>query len=383
MVGMIAPWEAPIPTRAVSRFVRLPDFRTSSRQFFEALVSVIETFSIDLIIPINDRALLAVMPHDAEIRKYATLACAGPDQLATILDKDATSALAQKLGLTAPVSYAVSSWENIEESLARVRFPLIAKVRDKSNGVRAVGAADSDFYILKDAASARELINRVPDFDRHFHLQEFCPGNDVGVAVLMHRGKPITQFQYRAQKTYPIDGGVCVLGRCEHVDPVLAEASFKILRSLSWEGIAQLDFRHDRETGRYVLLEINGRFWGSTAAATTAGADFPYQVWQIAHDVTPVKSPSYVHGRRFRWLEGDIRRLVEAWRTRRRINRIPLWREILRFLTDTNPTTRSMFWSWSDPLPSFYTLWNLGRHWFLAKKQAPAVLETRKLTSVN
>jgi predicted ATP-grasp superfamily ATP-dependent carboligase len=56
-------------------------------------------------------------------------------------------------------------------------------------------------------------------------------------------------------------------------DERLLNAAMATMRALEWTGIASLDFVRDAD-GRYLLLEVNPRPWGSIAAASAAGVDF-------------------------------------------------------------------------------------------------------------
>ena len=37
-----------------------------------------------------------------------------------------------------------------------------------------------------------------------------------------------------------------------------------------------MEYKQDRRTGTPLLMEVNGRFWGSLQLAIDAGVDFPY-----------------------------------------------------------------------------------------------------------
>src|SRR5262249_11632060 len=41
------------------------------------------------------------------------------------------------------------------------------------------------------------------------------------------------------------------------------------------------EFRKDATSGRWILIEINGRFWGSLPLAIAAGADFPAWLYDL------------------------------------------------------------------------------------------------------
>ena len=54
------------------------------------------------------------------------------------------------------------------------------------------------------------------------------------------------------------------------------------MRALRYTGVAMVEFKVNAKTGEFVLIEINGRFWGSLPLAVAAGANFPlwlYQMW--------------------------------------------------------------------------------------------------------
>jgi protein-tyrosine-phosphatase len=113
-----------------------------------------------------------------------------------------------------------------------------------------------------------------------------------------------------------------------------------------------VEFRQNEADGRYALMEVNGRYWGSVGLALRCGVDFPYYDWQIAHGATPQVKATYKTGIRARWLADDIRRLVEVVLKRPADGSKPgRFREIMRFFRDYNTRTFSGIGSWSDPIP--------------------------------
>jgi predicted ATP-grasp superfamily ATP-dependent carboligase len=330
------------------------------------LLQVAEKHDVDTIIPINDRALILLAPHHEVLGARLRLACPTPDQIASVLNKATTATIAAGLDIPVPVSIKCDSWADLEFLGGALKFPLIAKSRDKAETFCSSQIANPPLHRFDDYRTMRDTLEAQGGCARGLLLQEYCPGDDVGMAVLMHAGEARAVFQYRSRRTFPVDGGVCVLACTEQVDMRLADCVVRLLRAMSWEGVAQLDFRHDPATGHFALLEINGRFWGSAAVAIAAGLDFPHYVWQLAHGETPVIPETYKIGLLVRWLEGDVRRLLELRRQNRR-RPVSLIREGLRLLAGFRPGVRDMFWSWSDPLPAFDTLADLARCWLVAR----------------
>jgi len=369
IVGLISDWETPLRSRAIREYIALPGMDRSSEEFLSVLVGVLDEHDVDTIIPLNDRALMLLAPHHEALSARLRLACPTPKQIASVLNKDTTATIAAELGIPVPVSIKCESWADLEGLGGTLKFPLIAKSRDKAEGFCSSQIADPRLHRFDDFVTMRATLESEGGCNHGMLLQEYCPGDDVGLAVLMHAGEALTLFQYRARRTFPVDGGVCVLACTEQVDTRLADCAVRLLRALSWEGVAQLDFRHDPVTGHFALLEINGRFWGSAAVAVAAGFDFPSYAWQLAHGQIPETPRTYKIGLLVRWLEGDIRRLLELRRFRRQNGSFPvsLAREGLRLLAGFRPGVRDMFWSWSDPLPAFDTIANLSRYWLVTR----------------
>ncbi|MDQ3855905.1 MAG: ATP-grasp domain-containing protein [Chloroflexota bacterium] len=56
-----------------------------------------------------------------------------------------------------------------------------------------------------------------------------------------------------------------------------------MLSSISYTGLVQVQFKHDHRDGRYKLLDINPRVWGTHALCQDAGVDLPYLLWRLLH----------------------------------------------------------------------------------------------------
>ena len=72
-----------------------------------------------------------------------------------------------------------------------------------------------------------------------------------------------------------------------------------------------VEFKVDRQSNIPMLMEINGRFWGSLQLAIDAGLNFPYLFYQVMTGI-PVAVPNnaYRIGTKSRWLLGDLDHLL-------------------------------------------------------------------------
>ncbi len=72
-----------------------------------------------------------------------------------------------------------------------------------------------------------------------------------------------------------------------------------------------VEFKEDQSSRVPLLMEVNGRFWGSLQLAIDAGIDFPWLLLQMAKGQhVNVPENSYRCGVKSRWLLGDLDHLL-------------------------------------------------------------------------
>lgn len=347
----------PIRSKALHSFTIVA---SDSESFRHDLFSLIEHLKIGVIIPCGDEVLHALTPLYDELKERVFLCCQEPAIYKQVLSKEITLGIAHKLGIPVPHTYEIADVEDLLSRGATIRFPLIAKPRSKeferNTGIR--------FQRFESFNELKAVFDVYPKFGQWFLIQEFLPGVGVGVEVLMHGGEPLVVFQHRRVRELPVGGGVSVAADSEPVDPVLSRYAFDLLRALRWEGVAMVEFRQDRQSGRLALMEVNGRFWGSMALSVHAGIEFPYYAVQLAQGMAPSSlDRPYQIGVRFRWLLGDINRMVEIalLLLRRRITLGAAMSEAVAFFRDFFPPGRDALWSWADPRPALDELGQAAR----------------------
>ena len=345
--------EKVVRSRAVRATHRLPNCTLAYAAFAEALQNLVTRERYNAILPVSDRALVAVGPIDSSLRRAATLMCPPPHIVDRVLDKTKTIALARACGVRVPKSYAVPDLDALDLMRSSMQFPLIAKGRSRHH---LVGFKVSYFGAFEDlrARSAAD-----PTFLPAVLLQEYVGGDGLLFAVLMERGASLSVFQHRRLKELPASGGVGVLLESEAPDPAITAQALAILRAIEWNGMCCVEFRHDRATGDVWLLEVNGRYWGSLTAAMACGLDYPLYAWQLTRGFKPAIPITYKSGVRVRWIAGDVNRLRGIWdgSGTKGMTTFSKWRETVRFVADFDPRTHAAPWSASDPLPALQELW--------------------------
>jgi protein-tyrosine-phosphatase/predicted ATP-grasp superfamily ATP-dependent carboligase len=339
-----------IRSRALKHCFQLFD---EPEELKDNLMSLVAQYRFDMVIPGSDVAMVLLGSCHQELSRVCTVCCPPASVAERVLNKAVTMALAERCGVLTPRSYAPLSVAGLPELESALTFPLVAKPRSK-----AVEARYAVRYI-HSLGELRQSMERDPEFARNFLLQEYCPGYGIGVEMLMWEGRVVTVFQHRRLKELPYTGGVSVVCESQAPDPALVQAASDLLRQLEWEGPAMVEFRYDPAAGKAVLMEVNGRYWGSLPLSVRAGIDFPLYHWQFLHAQTPQPPDHYRSGIRVRWTAGAISRCLGIWRAHAAgsLSHARLARELVGLIGD-GWSARDALWAFSDPLPALGELPN-------------------------
>lgn len=343
-----------VSSRAISEVVHLDGGTESAAQLLCMLAT---SEAAAWVIPTSDSALTVVSAAYQELSRICAVGCPPPDIVKRVLDKQVTLRVAAQCGVPVPVSVAIESPSGLEGAISQLSFPIIAKPGDKSR----TSLHKFKTRKFESASELRAAFAAQPRFGEGLLFQSYHGGQGVGIELLMAGGIPVASFQHRRLSENPPSGGVAVVAIAERVDAMLLDYSVRLLNALEWEGVAMVEFRHDRTTGAAVLMEVNGRFWGSLPLAVAAGMDFPYYAWQVSQGITPNVPTSYNYGLRVRWTAGALKNFGHALTDS--AERLPLGAAVRRLLADFRPGTRSAMWSWSDPMPALQEVSRVFGRW--------------------
>ena len=281
-------------------------------------------------------------------------------QLETVLDKAKLYKIAQQIGVPVPVTLEPTSLESVKDS--GLNFPVVLKWPDPNRIIKQLNSAGISllkFEYAYDMADLLSKLGRYVPIGSFPLVQEFCPGHGLGQMFLMHQGEVGLYFQHRRLHEWPPEGGVSSL--CTALAPELhaslREKSQALLKALAWEGVAMVEYRYDPDSGRYALMEINGRFWGSLPLASQAGAEFAWELYrQTVHNAPAPALGRYQINQKCLYAIPEIKRLavilLAKQRIQNRLLRFSPIREIISLITTwLNPNTTYYVFQWSDPKP--------------------------------
>jgi len=266
-------------------------------------------------------------------------------------DKDTMHKLAKRLDV--PVARGMTAAElKASEGDQRLRFPLVLRTRNQNAGDET---APWKAAYARSESELEGILRSIDSVASNVLVQEYHPGVEDHIQVLMHRGEPFMVGEYIGEHHMPLAGGVTVQRvTCRH-EAVIRDA-VRLLQAIGWEGIGGVQFHYDPETGRYIFLEINPRFIGGLPTVIMAGFDAPFLLWQSHFEPERMRRSRYRLGMRTRILGGDANWMLGMMRGdelppgQKRLGKLSA---VARFLWNFGPWTLDDVFSPTDLKPAW------------------------------
>ena len=305
-----------------------------------------------VLLPMTDQSLEAVLEHRAALPAGVALPFPELATYRAASDKAHVLALAAACGFGVPETRVIAT-PAVGVVLDAAFFPAVVKPHRSVvtvDGVRRkLGVTP-----VRDASACLRALAALPAAAFPVLLQRWVEGVGEGFFALRWGGRPVAVFAHRRLREKPPSGGVSVYRESIPLDASLVGPGLRLLEQLNWRGVAMIECKREQTTGRQVIMEVNGRFWGSLQLAIDAGVDFPALLVRCAAGETVPETRRYRVGIRSRWFWGDVDHL---WlRLRRNGNgsagsggsRLGA---LLDFLRVAPGRDRFEVGRWNDPLP--------------------------------
>lgn len=292
-------------SRYCSAALTCPPAESAPQTFAHAIARVALAQRARLIIPASDAATLALSLHRHLLPEWAALPLPDHESLLTATDRLELLHLGAQLQVPCPVTWS--------QDAAPAAYPAVIKPRAGIFDSAGIWRKPSP-VIVRSRVEAAQVCSAYASMGLQAMIQEHIPGQGYGVFALCDHGEPCAVFAHRRLREKPPEGGVSVLRESAPLLPELVQPALRLLRALRWHGVAMVEFRRDSRDGRFKLMEINPRIWGSLQLAIDAGVDFPLMLYDLIVDGRRPRPIAYRVGLRSRWLMGDLDHLLISLR---------------------------------------------------------------------
>lgn len=265
-----------IHSKYIKKIIILPDFSKNNLIWSEQFIHLLKKENYTLVIPCDDPSAICLQQYNQEFSKYTKLYLLNTKTFDIVSNKYKTTRIASSLGINVPNNILVDEKYNLQDIIEQFSFPLVLK---PISSYILNSTERNEVKIIYDKKTLIETLNSLTPI-YPIQIQSFFRGTGVTISVLAKEGNIIIASQHKRMHE-PFSGGGSSYRVSMLIDDELFEASKKLISKLNYTGVAMIEFRYNTKTKNWVLLEINGRFWGSLPLAISAGIDFPYLLFQV------------------------------------------------------------------------------------------------------
>jgi protein-tyrosine-phosphatase/predicted ATP-grasp superfamily ATP-dependent carboligase len=301
-------------SRYVHAYHHIPEYRPDDPRWVQTVESILQQTTFQLLIPCNDQAVIPVQIYHNRLSRFCRIYSLEDHAFRMAFDKIAMDGLARDLGIPRPKSKVVAAGESAEAVLQELALPVVLKPPSSFTA--------EDLSAKRTVARARTYndltrsLRASTDWGRIL-IQENFIGTGVGVELLARAGRTLVAFQH-VRVHEPLEGGGSSYRKSVALDPGLLAASQSLIRALDYTGVAMVEFKVNVESGEWIFVEINGRFWGSLPLALAAGVDFPLYLYDMLVNGRSDFPKTYRAGMHCRSLTADCEWLVANLAANRR-----------------------------------------------------------------
>jgi predicted ATP-grasp superfamily ATP-dependent carboligase len=285
------------------------------------------------------------------------------EKLAIVLDKQRTLQAAREVGISVPETIELRSMTHASALAVEFRFPAVLKWKDPNAIAPKLNALGIKLLKAEYVYTPEQFIEAVQRYEVLSEwpiVQTYYTGQGLGQFFYMHHGQAVRRFQHIRVAEWPPEGGFSSV--CDSIPldqhQALQEKSIALLRHIGWEGVAMVEYRWDAVTDQAVLMEINGRYWGSFPLAVHCQANFALLSYSLESGLGMPHLNALVAPIRCRMMGTELKRLFRILLYPElivdRAFKVRKWYEIKRFFADFfKPSVRYFVWDRDDPRPTF------------------------------
>lgn len=295
-------------TLAASRWCRrwhaIPAPGEPSGNFVASINAAIRDGGYGIVFGAGDAGVLALTEHRSKIE--AKVPYPSHDTVRRSMDKLALPEAARAADLRTPYTTV-----DLDEALD-ASAPVIVKPRwhwAPSGEGRPLRLEATVCYETSEVA---RRASEITSLGGQPLFQEMVSGRLGALTLLVDSSHQIVaRAQQHATRIWPPAAGVSARATTIPVDEELATKAGRLLEDLGWFGLAELQFIDVGDGCAPLLIDLNGRFFGSMSLAIAAGVDFP-SMWASMAVGTRLSGNlvEATPGLRFQWLVGDLHRAV-------------------------------------------------------------------------
>lgn len=271
-----------LSSKYIYKRIRCPDVNRDEKGAADFLIEVGKQFSQPPVLMSSaDNYALMVSRYSKDLAPYYRFIQNPPGLLGQVIDKKGLYQLAQKHGLTMPLTYFIDSAVELNEVAEKMPYPCIIKPALSHQFVKIFR---KKCIVIPDKDSLVKVIAQTQAADLEIMVQEIIPGFDdhmfvFDVYINNNEGRPTHTLTAQKLRQFPINFGSSTLTHHYH-DQEIVDLGLEYMRRLGYRGYGEIEFKRHASTGKLYMIEINARLSSLNVLFDACGVEFTYIMYR-------------------------------------------------------------------------------------------------------
>ena len=357
----IAPFEAGWYYPKNCEPICCPNFTNEENHFIQFLLTLAKRQDLlgAVLIPTSDASLKVISKHKSLLSKrFRPLVCKW-STIKKIIEKNLSYQIAETLGISVPKTYYPKTKDDTLRISKEINYPCLLKPTFSHTFTKKF---KRKLFRATDSTELIQTYQQLSKMGFKVMIQEEIPGEDENLVtiniVLNKRSEPLGIFMHRRLVQNPPQYGVVALGESIW-EPKIIQPALTLMKSINFEGIAQIEFKWDKRTKEYKFIEINGRSYLSIGFPTSCGLNLIHLAYRncIGENIAPLTNFSCNYECGAKWVDFPL--YIKSLIQHTRMKKQKLKKLVKPLLT--RRLTVSVF-SLYDPKPLLMELYSLARN---------------------
>jgi len=238
-----------------------------------------------MLLPTTDREVATLSKSRALLKEQYLVPVPEWNVIEKAYNKQSTYRIADEMGISIPKTLYPADEQDVQNFSSELTFPVIIKPAvmhsfyKKTN--RKVIVVRNKEELLRKYIKLCQIVE-----PSELMIQEIIPGSPeelYSFCSFFKNGEVIARCMGRRARQIPMDFGKASTF-VESVNiPELETLSVKLLKSMDYYGLSEVEFKRDIRDGKFKLLEINPRSWKWHTLALRAGINLPHLLFKDMH----------------------------------------------------------------------------------------------------
>jgi len=272
-------------SRYCRKYFRCPDFIMD--EFSDFLIKLAERENIKdwLLLPSNDHAVFTLSKHKKKLEKYYKVITPSLDIIQNIYDKSRLLKIAEDAGVSVPQTFYFRSVDDVISK--NLPYPVVTKGLNSLSFYKVMGRKA---FMAENEKELKEQLSRISeklDIVNTF-AQEVIPfvgtNHTVSFTAFCVDGVIKTIWMGEKLREHPLQFGTATL--CiSTLSEELIVPSAKLIKSLNFTGVCEIEYLKDLRSDSYKLIEINARTWLWVGLAKSCGVDYAKILYSFVNNI--------------------------------------------------------------------------------------------------